>query len=120
MRPFLLLWRLPVEIAAGICIGSPAEIGPALHISHADGIVISSAAVIGRGCCIAHGVTIGVDGERPGAPIIGDGLGMRPNAVVVGPIRIGDGAMIGANCVVSADVQSGARVVPAPASTKLG
>jgi|SRR5665647_113196 len=119
LQPVLLAWRLIVEAATGICIGSEAEIGPGLHISHADRIVISGAAIIGRGCCIAHGVTVGVDGRHSGAPIIGNGVGIGPNAVVAGPIKIGDGAMIGANCVVFRDVPQGARVRPAPTSVTL-
>jgi serine O-acetyltransferase len=120
LLPLLLVWRLVVEMTTGIAIGSEAEIGPGLHISHAGGIVVSGEAVIGRDCFISHGVTIGVDGKRPGVPVIGDGVGIAPNAVVVGPITIGDGAMIGANCVVSHDVPPGARVQPAPTSVKVG
>lgn len=118
LRPGLGVWRLLVEMATGFSIPSEATIGPGLHISHPAGIVISPRAVIGADCHITHGVTIGVSGYGPnrGVPTIGDRVYIGPHAVVVGPIVVGDDAMIGANCVVSADVPARARVRPAPVS----
>ena len=118
LRPILSVWRLFTETITGISLPSEADIGPGLHISHPVGIVISSRAVIGSDCCITHGVTIGVSGEgaNRGVPRIGDRVYLGPHAVIVGPITIGDGAMIGANCVVSRDIPPGARVRPAPVS----
>ena len=122
LRPLLLVWRVVIEMSTGISIGSTARIGPGLHISHADGIVISGRAVLGANCYITHGVTIGVSGEgaKRGVPTIGDDVYIGPHAVIVGPISIGDGAMIGANCVVCWDVPAGARVRPAIPSCTVG
>ena len=48
-------------------------------------------------------------------PIIGSRVEIGAGAVVIGNVRIGDDCFIGANCVVSFDVPSGAIVRPARA-----
>ena len=69
---------------------------------------------------LRHNVTIGNIRRGPGdttaCPVIGDGVEFGAGAVVVGPITVGDKALIGANAVVSKDVPAGA-VVRAPRST---
>lgn len=113
--------HLAVEVATGASISSGAQVGPGLHISHPEGVVIAPAAKLGAGCHITHGVTIGValvNGRR-GAPTIGDRVYIGPHAVVVGPITVGDDAFIAANCVVSRDVPAGARIRPAASIMEL-
>lgn len=65
---------------------------------------------IGRNFHVNQNVTIGA-GRKSGRPTIGDNVSIRTGAVVVGPIKIGDGAHIGANAVVNFDVPPGAHVV---------
>jgi serine O-acetyltransferase len=58
--------------------------------------------------------TIGTAKDN-GCPIIEDDVTVGCGARVLGPIRVGRGATIGANAVVLHDVPPGATVVGAPA-----
>jgi serine O-acetyltransferase len=57
--------------------------------------------------------TAGVGGKRH--PTIGDGVVIGSGAQVLGPIEVGAGAKIGANSVVTKDVDPGQTVVGIPA-----
>ena len=46
-----------------------------------------------------------------GAPIIGKDVIIGAGAKIIGNVNVGDGARIGANCVVVHDVPNGATVV---------
>lgn len=80
-----------------------------------NGILISAGSKIGSGCTIFHQVTIGSntlsDSKYPGSPVIGNHVYIGAGAKIIGGIRVGDGARIGANCVVVEDVPAGATVV---------
>ena len=47
-------------------------------------------------------------------PEIGKNLDIYVGARVLGGMVVGDGSMVGANCVVTRDVPAGSVVVPAP------
>ena len=110
------LARLVSEISrllTGIEIHPGAKLGRRLVIDHGIGVVIGETAVVGDDCIIFHGSTLGglkfdpvkrhpTDGNKD---LIGTG------AKVLGPITVGDGAMIGANAVVTKDVPAGATMV---------
>lgn len=76
------------------------------------GVFISRYAVIGEGCRIYQNVTIGEVDHK--APTIGKNCLIGAGAVLVGDIRIGDGAKIGAGAVVSTDIPAGCTVVAQP------
>lgn len=65
----------------------------------------------GKNLHVLQGVTIGKNG---GCPIIGDDVLVHTNAIVFGPITIGDSAVIGAGSVVNKDVPAKAVVVGNP------
>ncbi len=90
------------------------SIGGGLAIPHPNGIVIHSTAVIGANCLIMHQVTLGTNGP-PGSPVIGDGVDIGPGAKVLGPVKVGDGAMIGALSLVLKDVAPDEVAVGVPA-----
>ncbi|WP_338107942.1 hypothetical protein [Actinomyces naeslundii] len=48
-------------------------------------------------------------------PVLGRGVAVGCGATILGPINIGDGAMIGAGAVVIHDVPAGATVAGVPA-----
>jgi putative colanic acid biosynthesis acetyltransferase WcaB len=54
-------------------------------------------------------------GDAGACPIIGDRVDIGANSVILGPIRIGSDAVIGAGSVVVKDVPAGATVVGNPA-----
>lgn len=94
-------------------IGRGARIEGIPSLPHGlHGIYISRYASIGPGCRIYQNVTIGEVGGR--APHIGEGCLIGAGAVLVGGIRVGDHAKIGAGAAVSTDVPPGATVVAQP------
>ena len=76
--------------------------------------------MIGDDVVIRQGVTIGLRTTgRRGAPVIGNRVDIGAGAKLLGNIRIGDDAVIGANAVVLCDVPAGALAVGVPAVIKL-
>ncbi len=104
----------------GIAIPYNTAIGPGLYIGHFGHIVVSADATLGQDCNLNHGVTIGVayGGRYEGAPQIGDRVYFGPGSKVVGGIKVGNDAAIGANAVVVAPVPASAVVVGIPAQVK--
>jgi serine O-acetyltransferase len=77
-------------------------------------VVIHPDALVGRRVLIgAHVVIGGRSGQKP--PIIEDGVYIGANACVLGDIRIGKDAIVGAGAVVLRHVPAGTRVVGNPA-----
>src|SRR5215471_21812415 len=79
------------------------------------GVVIHRRSVIGENCEISHHVTIGGRGGFYEVPVIGNDVFIGAGATVLGPVGIGDGAIIGANAVVLRDVPPHAVVAGNPA-----
>jgi serine O-acetyltransferase len=103
-----LLWRGEPTLHL-----ASSEIGPGLFIQHGFATIVAAARV-GANCWINQQVTIGFD--RPDArPVIGDDVAVHAGAKVLGAITVGDGARIGANAVVIADVPPGCTAVGVPA-----
>jgi serine O-acetyltransferase len=109
------------RVLSGIEIHPGARIGKRLFIDHGMGVVIGETAEIGDDCTLYHGVTLG--GTRPSReqggqkrhPTIGNDVIVGSGAQVLGPIRVGDGARIGAAAVVVKEVPDGATMVGNPA-----
>jgi serine O-acetyltransferase len=97
----------------GAIIGRGAEFGPGFVLIHADGVVINGNVKGGTNVHIEHQVTIGA--ERRQSPILGNDVFIGAGAKIVGPVKIGDGARIGANAVVVHDVPPHTTVVGIPA-----
>jgi serine O-acetyltransferase len=79
------------------------------------GIVIHGGARIGERVLISHGVTIGGRAGHPGLPVVEDEVKIGAGAVILGPVRVGRGALVGANAVVLHDVPPHAVVGGVPA-----
>ena len=105
-------WRI-WSVIGGISIPLRTKIGGGLQVPHTNGIVINVGARIGCNCDIYQQVTIGE--MKGGCPEIGDRVFIGPGAIILGPVRIGDGARIGANALVISDVPPGALVLATPA-----
>lgn len=104
----------------GCDIHPRAVIGPGCKFSHPCGVVIGPAR-IGRHVMILHNVTLGLrrftDDEQDSSryPVVGDNVILCAGAVLAGPVRVGDGAEIGANAVVLEDVPASFVAVGVPA-----
>ena len=101
----------------GVDIHPGAKFGCGIMFDHGTGIVIGETAVLGNNISLLHGVTLGGSGKESGDrhPKIGDGVMIGANASILGNIRIGVNAKIGAGSVVVADVPSSITVVGVPA-----
>jgi serine O-acetyltransferase len=106
-------WELLVRKITGASLPASADVGGGLYVARPAGIDISPHAHIGRDCNLSEGAAI--CSANDGAPWIGDRVYIGPHARIVGPIRIGNDAAIGANAVVTEDVPDGAVIAGAPA-----
>ncbi len=113
-RLYWLSFRV-VETLTGISFTKDVEIGPGLRIWHFGNIFINPKVKIGANCTLRQGVTIGnrIDGGE--VPIIEDDVEFGAYAQVLGGIRVGKGAKIGAMSVVLCDVPNGATAIGIPA-----
>ena len=107
----LARWFTGVEIHPG------AKIGRRFFIDHGMGVVIGETAEIGDDVTMYHGVTLGATCWTKGKrhPSVGDGVVLGAGATILGPIRIGDHARVGANAVVTQTVLASTTVAGIPA-----
>lgn len=106
--------RLPWALLLHVKLDAE-RIGPGLCLIHPHCVLTAAGTVIGSDCLIFHEVTLGTNIEAAGAPVIGDGVDLYVGARVLGPVSIGSGSRVGANCVVTRDVPPGTMVAPPPA-----
>lgn len=102
----------------GIEIHPGAVIGERVFFDHAMGTVVGETAVIGDGCTIYQGVTLGGTSLYKGTkrhPTLGRDVVVSAGAKVLGGFEVGDGAKIGSNAVVIKPVPPGATAVGIPA-----
>jgi len=97
---------------SGADIPLTCKIGGGLRIPHPNGIVIHANAEIGPNCLLFQQVTIG---DAGGVPSLSGHVDVGAGAKLLGPIRVGEHARIGANAVVMCDVPPGATAVGIPA-----
>ncbi len=118
-------WKIPVlprfmcqfmKIFTGVEIHPGAKIGKSFFIDHGTGTVIGETAEIGDRVAIFQGVTLGGRGHSYGKrhPTLKNDVLIGANAILLGPIVVGDGAIIGAASVVLQDVPDHATVVGNP------
>ena len=108
-----LAHRLAMAIAQ-VSIGDPVLVHPGVYIVHGQ-VVIDGIVEVHSGTAISPWVTVGL---RPGSfvgPTIGPDVSIGTGAKLIGPIKVGARAQIGANAVVVDDVPEGATVVGIPA-----
>ena len=118
--PLSILYRTMygfVRNIYGIELPYSTTIGRRVIIEHQGCIVLHGNAVIGDDCIIRQGVTIGNRRlDRPfEAPHLCSGVNIGVGAKILGAIRIGENAIIGANSVVCCDVTANSTVVGVPA-----
>ncbi len=108
-----------IQIVTSIELPCEVEIGSNFIIDHFGGIIISGYTKFGDNCRIRSGVVIGLKNiERPCAPAIGNNVDIGAGAKLLGPIKIGNDVIVGANAVVISDVPDNTLVVGIPAKIK--
>ncbi len=109
-----LLTRV-IQILYGIDIHPRAVIAPGIQIFHGVGLVIAPRTIVGEGCVLRHGVTLGMVTENSPLPVLGRRVIVNAGAQILGPVTVGDDAVIGANAVVLKDVPAMHAAVGVPA-----
>jgi serine O-acetyltransferase len=127
LAKFHLVARIISQLSrflTGIEIHPGAKIGRNLFIDHGMGVVIGETSEIGNNVTIYHMATLG--GIAPSInsnnqrqvkrhPTLGDCVVVGSGAQILGPVKIGTHAKIGANAVVTKDVPEHAVMVGIPA-----
>jgi serine O-acetyltransferase len=114
-----LLARMVSQISrffTGIEIHPGASIGKGVFIDHGMGVVIGETCEIGDYVTIFQGVTLGGTGKEKGKrhPTLEDHVMVSSGAKILGSIRVGRCAKIGAGSVVLRDVPANSTVVGVP------
>lgn len=122
---WLQRWHVPVlpqflcginRIVFSVVLPPTVRLGRGVVLGYSGlGTVFHARAVLGNRVIVGPGVTIGGRSGLAGVPVIEDDVQIGSGAKVLGPIRVGRGAAIGANAVVLADVPAGVSVGGVPA-----
>lgn len=105
--------RLAMALAQ-VSIGDPVVVHEGIYVIHGQ-VVVDGLVEIHEDVVIAPWVTIGLRAGDVRGATIERGVSIGTGAKVIGPVRIGAEARIGANAVVVDDVPPGVTVVGAPA-----
>lgn len=112
----ILLYKFITEYIIGTEIHWRSQWGPGLIVYHGYGTVVHSSVRAGANCVLRQGVTIGLKSSTDQmGPILGDGVEIGANAVIIGKISIGNFAKIGAGAVVTKDIPDRGIAVGNPA-----
>ncbi|HRH39960.1 MAG TPA: DapH/DapD/GlmU-related protein [Flavobacteriales bacterium] len=118
---YFILYRVGVEWFLGIELPWKTHIGPGFRVDHGQALVVNDGTVFGANCTVRNSTTIGnkrmKDGSYSRAPIFGDRVDVGANAIIIGPITIGNDVAIGAGAVVLKDVPANSVAVGNPART---
>ncbi|HZO59033.1 MAG TPA: hypothetical protein VFB51_05020 [Solirubrobacterales bacterium] len=101
-------------VTAQVSIGDPVVVQPGVYIVHGQ-VTIDGITEIHSGAVIAPWVSVGLVAGNFIGPTIGPKAYIGTGARVLGSVRIGKGARVGANAVVLRDVPDGATAVGVPA-----
>lgn len=101
----------------GVDIHPAARFGHGVMLDHGTGLVVGETAVVGNQVSILQSVTLGGTGKEHGDrhPKIDDGVLISAGAKILGNIRVGEGAKVGAGSVVLKDVAPHTTVAGVPA-----
>ena len=95
-------------------------------------MVIGETCIIGKGCRLYQGVTLGAafllqkrgrharQGHSPATPILEDNVTVYAGASILGRITIGKGSVIGGNVWLTHSVPEGSRIVQSGPKAKPG
>lgn len=116
-REFALYLQSRSSTVFQVDINPAARIGKGIMLDHATGFVVGETATIGDNVSILQGVTLGGTGksEEDRHPKIDNGVLIGAGAIVLGNIRVGECARIGAGSVVVKEVPPRVTVAGVPA-----
>lgn len=102
----------------GIELPYTVKLGQGVVVEHQGAIVVHGNSVIGDRCIIRQGCTLGLRrlDDLSAAPVLEAGVELGAGSVILGRVRLGAGARVGANAVVLDDVSAGTTVWGIPAA----
>ena len=114
-------WRKRIESRFACFIHPKARIGVGLQTPHPVGIVVGAGCVLGRNVTLYQNVTLGTNSHssylagKNEYPNVESNCTLYAGAVVIGAVKVGIGAVVGANAVVNRDVPANSVAVGVPA-----
>jgi serine O-acetyltransferase len=117
LGPVNRLLRVAQTALYGIEIGKDVKLGEGVYFVHTVGIVLGGDSVIGNRVKFMGSNTVGTAKDN-GYPVIEDDVVVGVGARILGPVRIGARAVIGANAVVLQDVPADGLAVGVPATVR--
>ncbi|MCY4214693.1 MAG: serine O-acetyltransferase [Gammaproteobacteria bacterium] len=106
-----------ISVTLSVDLHPAARFGAGIMLDHATGLVAGETAVVGDDVSILHAVTLGGTGKESGDrhPKIGRGVLLAAGCKIIGNIKVGTGAKVGAGSVVLEDVPDHVTVAGIPA-----
>jgi len=105
------------RVLTGATIPPECSIGKGTKVAYGgSGLVMNRQTRVGARCLLSPGVLLGSSQGRSlssGAPTLQDDVKVYQNAVILGGVTIGTGAIVNANAIVLHDIPPGA-IVNAP------
>ena len=117
--PLTVIYRLGAkscEWFGGIMLPYTVRVGRRVTLEHFGGMILV-AQTIGDDVILRQNTTLGISGldALQDRPVLGARAEIGAGAVIVGPVHIGEDAIVGANAVVTKHVPAGAVVGGVPA-----
>ena len=109
---FVSEWFLGIELPASTTVGA------GLQLRHGVGTVVNPYAIIGHDVMLRQGITIGNRHRDTDCPRISDHVEIGAGACLIGEIRVGRDARIGAGAIVISDVPDGGLALGTPATIR--
>jgi serine O-acetyltransferase len=120
MRVLAVVCEKIMHHVSNCWISTNATIGEGFVIRHVGCIIIGGQVKIGRHCDIRQGITLGgnmgkTNKDGNSQPILGNNILIGAGAKILGPVKIGDNCLIGANAVVVCSFEANSTIGGVPA-----
>lgn len=105
-----------IRLVHNSAVYSETKIGKGTEFGYGGiAVVIHKRAIIGSNCLIGSSVSIGGKSKSRDVPVIGNDVYLATGSKILGPIKIGNNCVIGANSVVISSIPDNCMAVGIPA-----
>lgn len=107
--------RMKLVFRKNCDISFEAKIGKKLKLTHPTSVVIGAGSIIKDDVTIYQNVTLGsIGGKEKVYPTIENKVKIYANSTIIGGVKVGENAIVGANSVVNIDVPPNAVAIGSP------